>query len=623
MLTPTAEKIYKRKYAKEGETWEQTCSRVALYVSDAENQYKGDADKVCSDFYSLIYNLDFIPGGRILANAGTQIKNLNNCFVLPIEDSRESIYGTLKNAAEIFAWGGGLGYNLSHVREKGALIKATGGKASGPLSFMSVYDQTGEVIQQASRRGAQMGILDISHPDIEDFINFKAVPNSRNQRLLEEYHRNLAVFVGKLKTTKYYDVLEKTLLDDQLSHFNISVALTDAFMQAVMEDKDWGLKSVVDGHVTKTVKAQDLLKLISQRAWENGDPGVFFIDRANKDNMVPYLGRIEATNPCGEIPLLAYEPCCLGSINLHNMLNEAKTEIDWERLEFTVRTAVRFLDDIQTLTTTPLPEVNEWASSLRRIGLGVMGWADVLAELEIPYSSPDALNLAVYISWFISFFALLESSDLAEERGAFLYFRKDDVDLGFVEKILNNWRFDKTGPKFDVANMQFRNVSVTSIAPTGTISLIAGCNSGIEPFFALSYTRHITDGIGNTPKDSIVELNPILKRKLDAILEPEMVDKIMEYVSKKGMLPDFPEIPVRIKDAFLPAHALDWTAHVNMQSAWQTFVTNAVSKTINMPKESTPEDVYNAFIYGWRSKLKGMTVYRNGSRSFQILNVGN
>jgi ribonucleoside-diphosphate reductase alpha chain len=620
MLTPTAEKIFKLKYSLNGEEdWKKTCLRVATYVSKVEE----DREEWLGKFFQMMYYKAFLPGGRVLANAGTNIKNLNNCFVLPVEDSRESIYQTLKDAAEIFAWGGGVGYNFSNIRETGAPVKTTGGSASGPLSFMSLFDETGEVISQASRRGAQIGLLDCDHPDIERFIDFKSTLNSRNERLLSEYYRNLEIAGLDRRRKGYFNVLEKTLQDDQLTHFNISVSLSDEFMEAVASDDNWNLISRVDDSVTKTINARELLMSISEKAWESGDPGVFFSDRANMDNMVKYLGMLEATNPCGEIPLLPYEPCCLGSINLLSIYDEDTGQLNFPFLEELVRAAVRFLDNVQELSETPVEEVNNWASGLRRLGLGVMGWADLLATLDMPYDSDDALDLAEYISWFISFFAWLESMELAEERGTFPFYDSKEADLEVLFKSLQAAYVPHQFDLDEVRKTGTRNVAITSIAPTGTISLISGVNSSIEPFFALAYKRNITEGIGNEAKDHVIEINPILLKKLkDEDFTDNEIEEIKKYILKHGTIKDHPKIFDHIKAVFRTSLEIDFTSHIKMQAAWQKYIDNAISKTINMENSATPEDIFKAYFLMWEAGLKGGTIYRDNSKSFQILETG-
>jgi ribonucleoside-diphosphate reductase alpha chain len=620
MLSPTAEKIHKLKYSLKGEEdWKQTCLRVATHVSSIEKEQEEWAGK----FFQMMYYKAFLPGGRVLANAGTKIKNLNNCFVLPVEDSRESIYQTLKDAAEIFAWGGGVGYNFSNIREEGAPVKTTGGDASGPLSFMSLFDQTGEVISQASRRGAQIGLLDCDHPDIEKFIDFKATLNSRNKRLLSEYYRNLEVAELDRRRKGYFNVLEKTLQDDQLTHFNISVSLTDEFMEAVASDSAWELISRVDGIPNKMIQARELLTLIAEKAWESGDPGVFFTDRANMDNMVKYLGLLEATNPCGEIPLLPYEPCCLGSINLVSIYDEDSGEINFPFLEELVRASVRFLDNVQELSQTSVEQVNNWSKGLRRLGLGVMGWADLLALLDVPYDSDDALDLAEYLSWFISFFSWLESISLSQERGVFPLYDPEEADLEVVFKSLQAAYVPHQFDLDDVRKTGTRNVAITSIAPTGTISLISGVNSSIEPFFALAYKRNITQGIGNEAKDFVIEINPILLKKLkEEDFSDKEIEEIKNYILKNGTISDHPKIFDHIKSVFRTSLEIDFTAHIKMQAAWQKYVDNAISKTINMKNNATPEDIFKAYFLMWEAGLKGGTIYRDNSKSFQILETG-
>ena len=520
------------------ETWPQAVGRVASHVASAED-YESNKLQYTAEFTKIMLERAFLPGGRILSNAGTNILNLMNCFVLPIEDTKESIYNTLSKAAQIFAWGGGIGYNFSNLRAKGSELKTTGGEASGPLSFMELFDLTGEVISQASRRGAQMGILNIDHPDIETFIEYKNKLNSRNSRVFNE-------IIEKQSNAKYSEHVYKVLANNQLTHFNISVGITDEYMRS---------------GDTK------ILQMIASNAWNNGDPGVFFIDTANKDNLAPYLGRLDATNPCGEVPLLPYEPCCLGSINLTRFIERGY--IDFEYLEEVVRLAVRFLDNVHDISHTMIPEIDTAARATRRLGLGVMGFADVLAEMAIPYDSDDAYTMAKVFGRFISYYSWRESMDLAQEKGPFPAFIDERI----------NWRLiDRVG----LTRKPVRNIAVTSIAPTGSIALIADCNSGIEPYFARSYVRNITHGIGNFAKST---------------LEQKLHDNNIKV-----------------------AHEIRWKDHVKMQGIWQDYTDNAVSKTINMPNNATIDDIIRAYEYAWEEKLKGITIYRDGSRAFQILN---
>lgn len=558
-LSENAEKIFQRKYAQtrmngNKETWPQAVGRVANHIAAAEEN-TDDRLQYTAEFTRIMLERSFLPGGRVIANAGTSIKNLMNCFVLPVYDSREGIYSALEKAAQIFAWGGGIGYNFSDLRAKGSTVKTTGGKASGPLSFMELFDLTGEVISQASRRGAQMGILNVDHPDIMRFIQYKRALNDRNSRLLKEIIENsrnidIDIDTGMALT----DVIKKSMADNQLSHFNISVGILDEFMENLDE-------------AYYQFSNQQVLEEIAKNAWASGDPGLFFLGRTNVDNMIPYVGDLVATNPCGEVPLLPYEPCDLGSINLAQFV-DGKI-FDFNYLREVVHLAIRFMDNVHSLNYTPITEINEMAQQTRRLGLGVMGWADVLAEMGIPYDHEDAYILADTISKFIQREAWIESMNLAEERGPFPAFDEDKV----------NWTLiDHCG----LERKPVRNVACTSIAPTGTISLIADANSGIEPFFAKKYVRNVTDGVGNEAKDSF----------------------------EQGS-----ELDVKT------AHEIHWKDHIRMQATWQNNVDNAVSKTINMSEDSTVEDVIDAYKLAWELGCKGITVYRDKSREFQILNV--
>jgi len=868
MFSDNAKKIFNMKYAKEKpngekETWLETCARVANYIATAET-VEANYKEVVKLFFDVMYSRTFIPGGRILSNAGTKIPNLMNCFILPLEDSRQGIYTALTKAAEIFAWGGGIGYNFSNLREKGASVNSTGGTASGPISFMSLFDQTGEVISQASRRGAQMGILNITHPDVISFINIKNDLNSRNKRLMIEYLRNLKTAGLDRDGEDYFCVMQKTLADDQLTHFNISIGITDEFMIAVKEDADWYFTKSNGEKIKSELTARELLLLIAKNAWQNGDPGLFFLDRANQDNMVPYLGDISATNPClhpdtllldgdklrrisdvgdtwvswksgykqviklttnagheiiltpdhkiqletgffieakdsvgksikwalgnrkpmfrlekyellgflfgkgaiskdntavevklstrentqvadlllrngfhsedktsfysnrssilniqflnqnyydrvipeniltgdsdkvasflrglfeaigscrknnqisltaiskrlaldiqillasfgiqswiyqtknndymlqmtpanshkfmaeigilsannlskikfsgknydkklkvesieplglsdvwdfsienhynlangiiahncGEIPLLNYEPCCLGSLNLKNMtyFHDNNYHIDWDYLRDTIWIAVRFLDNVHSMSFTPIREINDAARKTRRLGLGVMGLADLLASMGIPYDSDLAFELSDSLARFIGKESWKASQALAEEKGAFEAFDEKGVNWSLLDK-------------FNLEHKPVRNVAVTGIAPTGSIALIADVNSGIEPFFAKKLIRNITEGVGNIAKDS--------------------VEQSIVFTDVKT------------------AHQISFMDHIEIQSIWQNWVDNAVSKTINMSNSASVEDVFNAFIDAYEKGLKGITIYRDGSKLFQILN---
>jgi len=602
--------IATRKYKRTPEeSWNQLCTRVATHVAQAEPQEK--QVEYTAKFFQIINELVFIPGGRILANSGTKIGNLSNCYVLDIEDSRAGIYDTLTQAAEVFSQGGGLGYNFSKLREKDSPL-STGSKASGPLAFMKLFNDTGDLIQQNSRRAAQMAQLNVDHPDIFEFIRSKATLSQENKRLLDE-------FGHYTRTTQdiEYVTLKRLLLDNQYTYFNISVMLTDDFMRACEADLDWELVSPKDGEVIQTVKARDILDAMAQRAWESGDPGVGFYDRINQDNGVPYLGDINASNPCSEIFMLPGESCVLGALNLHKFYDKESNSVNLEFLEYAIRLATRFLDDVVEVSHTGIDFIDERTKGLRRIGLGIMGWADLLAELELPYDSQEARELGEYLSWFISFFSLLESYNLAEERGEFPLKDNDLFDYSFVQRIVNG-KISSGIESFQ--DFKLRNVSTTTIAPTGSISLLAGVNSGLEPFFLLAYKRNITDGQGNIAKTSIIEVNPVLLRKLEEYgLSEDEIEEVKLVIMRTGSIQSLDFVPAKLKAVFKTAQELDWTEHINMQAAWQKYVTNAISKTINLSESATVEDIKGAFIYGWKSGLKGMTVYRDKSKVFQIL----
>lgn len=628
MLSEKAQKVFERKYAQtkpngKKESWQEACWRVSYYVAQAELEHgatQGEALDWAKKFYQIIANRLFIPGGRILANAGTDIKNMFNCFVIPVEDSREGIYDALGKSAEIFAHGGGIGYNFSHLRERGAEVKGTGGQASGPLSFMELFNHTGEVIAQASRRGAQMGVLNVDHPDIESFIEFKSTPNAQNERYIRQIRKAFEHDLEEADLVEdqydYFsawynaDTVKSILTDNQLTHFNISVGITDEFMGAVIKDEEWDLLGITDGRIKKTVRARSLMRKIAKAAWRSGDPGVIFLDCMEEDNMTPYLGKLEAVNPCSEVTLLPYEPCCLGSINLSEMVEDGK--ISQKKLSYVTTVAIRFLDNVHTLNETPVEEVNEAARDTRRLGLGVMGWADALVKVKLPYDSEEAYELAGEVMKSIRLIAWDTSRYLAEERGPFDQWVKEDV-----KNIIPDL-YEKL-PKL-------RNVAVTSIAPTGTIALIADVNSGIEPFFALSYKRYITEGVGHEIKDTIIEVNPHVKSYFEEKFSDETgavssqeVDKAIDILinnreDKDGFVSD------EDRNLFKTASEINWKDHIRMQAAFQEYVDNAISKTINMPEDATIKDIMQAYIYAWEKGLKSVAVYRDNSKTFQILN---
>ena len=547
------------------ESTAQLFRRVARAIAEVEKNYgKSDEEvkQLEEEFYKMMTNFEFLPNSPTLMNAGTGTKlTLSACFVIPIEDSIESIFNALKVMALVQKAGGGTGFSFSKIRPAGDIVKSTGGIASGPISFMKIFDAATEQIKQGGkRRGANMGILRVDHPDILDFIVCKEQ-------------------------------------EGVLRNFNISVAVTDKFMEAVKKDEDFELINPRNGEVVKRVKARAIWNLLVTMAWKNGEPGVVFIDRINEHcNTTPQLGRIESTNPCGEQPLLPYESCNLGSINLSKMLKEKEDgtyEIDWEKLRKTVRLAVRFLDNVIDANSYPVKEIEIMTKGNRKIGLGVMGFADMLILLRIPYNSEEALKIAEKVMKFISEEARKMSEELGKEKGNFPNFKGS--------------KWDKLGYKY------MRNANLTTIAPTGTISEIAGCSQGIEPLFAVAYVRNVAESLGY----DLVVFNPYFEKI--AIKEGFYDEAIMKKVLSSTSIQHIEEIPEEVRKVFVTAHDLKPEDHVRMQAAFQKYVDNAVSKTINFPYEATPNDVEKAYMLAYDLGCLGVTVYRFGSRKEQVL----
>ena len=533
--------------------------RVAHNIASAELAYGSQEDAAYweEQFYLLMTNLDFLPNSPTLMNAGRDLQQLSACFVLPISDSMEGIFDAIKYTALIHKSGGGTGFSFSRLRPEGDTVGSTGKVASGPISFMKVFDAATDAIKQGGmRRGANMAILSVNHPDIEKFISAKEKENT-------------------------------------LTNFNLSVAATEEFMKAVEAGGDYNLINPKDGSVFGQLHARNIFDKIVELAWRTGDPGLIFIDRINDGNPNKNLGKIESTNPCGEQPLLPYESCNLGSINLALMVNAEKKAVDYDKLGGTIKIAVRFLDNVIDKNKFPLPEIAEMTKKTRKIGLGIMGFADMLINLGVAYDSEEALKLAESVMKFIDTTATDASIELAEERGAFPAFDGSEYSL-------------KGGPKL-------RNATRTTIAPTGTLSIIANCSSGIEPLFALSYMRHILDG------DALVEVNPYFEQA--ARKEGFYSDQLMRELATKGSLHDIEGIPGHVKRIFVTAHDINPKWHVEMQAAFQRFTDNAVSKTINFPQSATKEDIAQAYNMAYKEGCKGITIYRDKSKEKQVLNV--
>ncbi len=560
-----AKKVLAARYLAKDETGQPAESledlfrRVATAIADADALHDEGADTAITArrFYRMMTDLRFLPNSPTLMNAGRPLGQLSACFVLPVEDSMEGIFDAIKYAALIHKSGGGTGFSFSRLRPSGSTVGSTGGVASGPVSFMRVFNMATEAVKQGgTRRGANMGVLRIDHPDILAFIDCK---------------KNNA----------------------DITNFNISVGLTEAFMEAAETGESYDL---IDPH-TQTAAGQlnagEVFDKIVDAAWTNGEPGILFLDRLNRTSPVPGQGEIESTNPCGEQPLLPYESCNLGSINLAKMLRaDVETpEIDWELLAETVRDATHFLDNVIDVNSYPLPQIAETTRQTRKIGLGVMGFADLLLLLGIPYNGEEALRLAERVMGFITAEARQASAGLAAQRGAFPLFEQSIY---------------KEGPPL-------RNATVTTIAPTGTLSIIAGCSSGVEPVFAYAFTRTVMDGT------EMLEGNPILEEKLRA--EGLYSEELMREISQKGSVAHIEAIPEDIRRVFVCAHDISPTSHIQMQAAFQRYVDNAVSKTVNFPAAATRAGVAEVYRLAWLAGCKGVTIYRDGSREGQVLAV--
>ncbi len=551
-LTVNAVRVLERRYLLKDEhgnvieTPTELFRRIAKAIAlDPESE---------EEFQSMLTNLEFLPNTPTLMNAGTDLGQLSACFVIPVEDSLVGIFDAVKHMAIIQQSGGGTGFSFSRLRPSGDIVKSTKGVASGPVTFMRVFDTTTDVIKQGGkRRGANMGILRADHPDIIEFITSK---------------------------TK----------EGFLTNFNISVAVDDKFMKAVLEDGEYELINPRNKEVVKKVRARDMWNLIITMAWRTGDPGVVFIDEINRHNPTPMVGEMESTNPCGELPLLPYESCNLGSINLAKMVTVGS--IDWEKIEKTINTGVKFLDNIIDVNKYPIGEIEAITKANRKIGLGVMGFADMLVQLGIPYDSEEALKKGEEIMSFIQEKSHAASEKLAEERGAFPNFP-------------GSIYMDKK---------PLRNSTVTTVAPTGTISIIAGCSSGIEPLFAVSFVRNVME------ETKLLEVNPYFEAA--AKERGFYSEELMMRIAKQGTLAGIEEVPEDVKRVFVTAFDIAPEWHVRMQAAFQKYTDNAVSKTINFPNDVDIKEVETAYMLAYELKCKGITVYRYGSKAQQVLYLG-
>ena len=568
-LYPTAKPVLERRYlAKDAdgnitESWDGLCRRVARNLASVEDVHNQAVRT--DEFYKVMVRQDFLPNSPTLMNAGRELQQLSACFVLPVDDSLDDIFEQVKRTAMIHKSGGGTGFSFSRLRPAGDVVGSTGGVASGPVSFINAFDAATDVVKQGgTRRGANMGILRCDHPDIHEFIDIKAED------------------------------------ENALQNFNISVGVTDAFMEkATMNPAGWYCHvnpRTGFAHDERIYDADCTLDRICETAWATGDPGLVFLDKINRHHVNPHLGKIEATNPCGEQPLLPYESCNLGSINLARMVEyhpDTGPKPDWVKISETVRTGVRMLDHVIDANRYPIPEIEEATKRTRRIGLGVMGWADMLVQLGIRYDSEAALDMAKQVMSFIRLWAHKASNKLAEEYGC------------YPEWNASNYAVD---------GYPMRNTEPTTIAPTGTISIIAGASSGIEPLFALCYTRNVMDGT------RLVEVNPYFEKV--ARHYELWSDDLAARVAAAGSLEGIAEVPDWVKEVFRVSHQIEPIWHIKMQAAFQKYTDNAVSKTINLPATATIQDIRDAYVEAWCQGLKGITVYRDGSKAGQVLTAG-
>ena len=603
-LSENARAVLTKRYVRKGadgspqETVEELFWRVAFHVAEAEREWDGDVLARSLEFYDLLATKRFFPNSPTFTGAGTPLGQLAACFVLPIEDDMgrdpSGIFQTLRDAALIQQTGGGNGFSFSRLREKGALVKSSAGKATGPVGFLRVYDKAfGEVAQGGTRRGANMAVLRVDHPDIREFVTCKVDEN-------------------------------------QITNFNISVGLTDAFMEAVRQDGTYDLISPHSGQVVETVRAREVFDLIVKHAHHNGEPGVLFLDAANRSNPVPQLYDLEATNPCGEQWLGPYENCCLGSINLAQHFAPG-AKVDWEKLRQSVASSTRFLDDVVTANAyvPAVPKLREAALRARRIGLGIMGLSDLMYHVGVRYGSPESLDFAGQVMEFVRYHCMLTSVQLAEERGSFPAIDGSIYDPQDLRWAPPQARFpaqcDFQRPAVEWSKVEkgiqqngIRNAAQTTIAPTGTIATVAGCEGyGCEPVFALAYFRHVDDG-GNDLR--LTYASPLFEQAaVESGVDEGALASIVERVMELGTCQDIQEVPEALRQVFVVSQDISAEAHVSMQAALQAFVDNSLSKTCNFPEDAMPEDVAKAYMLAWELGCKGLTVYVTGSRQKVVL----
>ena len=564
-LADNAVKVLERRYLardEEGnviETPDEMFRRVAHSIAQADLDYFTEAEvkKTEDEFYNMMARLEFLPNSPTLMNAGRPLGQLSACFVLPIDDSMEAIFEAIKNAALIHKSGGGTGFSFSKIRPAGSVVKTTGGVASGPISFMKVFNSATEAVKQGgTRRGANMGILRVDHPDIRAFITCKQD-------------------------------------NKEITNFNISIGITEKFMEAVENDREYEIINPKNKKVVKMEKAREIFNMIVENAWNNGEPGIIFLDRINRTNTVPGAGEIESTNPCGEQPLMAYEACNLGSINLMEMLKEDGLTFDYDKLSQTVHRAIHFLDNVIDVNIYPHPMITEKTKATRKVGLGIMGWADALYSMGIAYNSQEAVELGRSLMRYIDSESKKASMNLAQIKGVFPYYDKSI----FKEK-----------------DILIRNATTTTIAPTGSLSIIAGVSSGVEPVFALTFIRNVMDN------DELLESNTVFENYL--VANDLYTVELMRQIASEGTLDNIDDLDEETKRIFVSAHDITPEWHIKMQAVFQEYTDNAVSKTVNLRKEATREDVRDVFLRAYSLGCKGVTMYRDGSRALQVLNIG-